>query len=153
MNICWLYLDKKGATISAIKDYDNMQYILDHTEENIREKRQAMESLGAVNMDGMPKAHNVRAGEDKIIDAVDEIDAMKERYRQAQEYMAWFKPAWEHLTEDDRYVLETFYHKGDQYGSYSADEVAEKIHIDKRTAFRRKNSALKKMSTLLFGIV
>ena len=34
---------------------------------------------------------------------------MKERYRQAVEYMEWFKPAWEQLSDDDRYCLETFY--------------------------------------------
>ena len=151
MNICWLYLDKKGATISAIKDYDNMQYILDHTEENIREKRQAMESLGAVNMDGMPKAHNVRAGEDKIIDAVDEIDAMKERYRQAQEYMAWFKPAWEHLTEDERYVLNMFYKAGETISAGAADEIASRYCIDHSSAHRKKHRILTRFATLLFG--
>ena len=151
MNICWLYLDKKGATISAIKDYDNMQYILDHTEENIREKRQAMESLGAVNMDGMPKAHNVRAGEDKIIDAVDEIDAMKERYRQAQEYMAWFKPAWEHLTEDERYVLEVCYQGNDTQGRYALEEIAAKYKIARTSAHKKKSRAIGRLTTMLYG--
>ena len=35
MNIVWHYLDKKMAAINALKDYSNMEYILDHTDEDI----------------------------------------------------------------------------------------------------------------------
>ena len=35
MNIIWHYLDKRGAAINALKDYGSMQYIIDHTDEEI----------------------------------------------------------------------------------------------------------------------
>ena len=35
MSIAWQYLDKRNAAISALKDYESMQYILAHTPSDI----------------------------------------------------------------------------------------------------------------------
>ena len=48
----------------------------------------------------MPKSRNPAAAENRIVDAIEEIDVLKERYRRAVEYMDWFRPAWEELSED-----------------------------------------------------
>lgn len=109
MSVIWKYLDKRSATVSALKDFRNMQFIIDHTGDEIREAYRRMSGIGSPQYDGMPHAHNPQAGEERIIKGIDEIDVLKERYRQAVEYMAWFKPAWEELTEEERYVLEVFY--------------------------------------------
>ena len=37
--------------------------------------------------------------------------------------MEWFLPAWEELSEDDRYVLDAFYNEDNEYGSGSADDA------------------------------
>ena len=90
----------------------------------MEEVKSAYEKMGGVSspqLDGMPRSHNPQASEDRIIKGIDEIDVLKERYRQAVEYMAWFVPAWEELTEDERYVLEAFYGEDNQYGSNAAD--------------------------------
>ena len=109
MSIMWKYLDKRSATIAAIKDYDAMQFILSSTGDEIKRTYEKMTGIGSPNYDGMPKACNPQAAEDRIIKNIDEIDIIKERYRQAVEYMDWFKPAWEELTDEERYCLETFY--------------------------------------------
>ena len=36
MSIMWRYLDKRSATIAAIKDFNNMQFIIRDTGEEIR---------------------------------------------------------------------------------------------------------------------
>ena len=36
MSIMWRYLDKRSATIAAIKDYNNMKFIIRDTGEEIR---------------------------------------------------------------------------------------------------------------------
>ena len=35
MSIIWQYLDKRGAAIKALKDYNSMRYIINHTSEEI----------------------------------------------------------------------------------------------------------------------
>ena len=55
MNIIWHYLDKRGAAINALKDYDSMQYIIDHTDEEIDTVHDRMSSVGSPGPSVMPK--------------------------------------------------------------------------------------------------
>ena len=151
MSIMWKYLDKRSATIAAIKDRGSMQFIIDHTEDEITAERERMIGVGSPNMDGMPHAHNPAAAEDRIVNGIDEIDILKERYRQAVEYMSWFKPAWEQLTEEDRYILQSFYGDEGSYGSNTADYIAGYLGVEQATAYRRRNRALDRLTVLLFG--
>ena len=126
MSIMWKYLDKRSATIAAIKDYDAMQFILSSTGDEIKRTYEKMTGIGSPNYDGMPKACNPQAAEDRIIKNIDEIDIIKERYRQAVEYMDWFN-------------------------SSAAYYIAEYLNIEQPTAYKRKNRALDRLTVLLFG--
>ena len=66
MNIIWHYLDKRGAAINALKDYSSMQYIIDHTDEEIDTVHDRMSSVGSPVLSDMPKGpHNPQANEDE----------------------------------------------------------------------------------------
>ncbi len=151
MSIIWKYLDKRSAAVDALKDYSNMKFIIGNTNDEIRAAYEKMGGVGSPQPDGMPHAHNPHAAEDRIVKGIEEIDVLRERYRQAVEYMEWFLPAWEELSEDERYVLEAFYSEDNEYGSGSADDVADYFGIERASAYRRKNRALAKLTTLLFG--
>ena len=151
MSIMWKYLDKRSATIAAIKDFNSMKFIIKNTGSEITAERDKMVGSSSVKHDGMPHAHNPGAGEDRIVKAIDEIDILKERYRQAVEYMDWFQPAWDQLTEEEKYVLEVFYGEDNTYGSNAAYYIAEYLHIEQSSAYKRKNRALDRLTVLLFG--
>lgn len=151
MSIIWKYLDKRSAAVDALKDYSSMKFIIDHTDDEIKAAYEKMSGVSSPQYDGMPHSHNPQAGEDRIIKGIEEIDVLKERYRQAMEYMAWFVPAWNELSDDERYVLEIFYGESNEYGSSAADEVADYFHIERASAYRRKNRALEKLTIHLFG--
>ena len=151
MSIMYKYLDKRAGTIAAIKDYDSMRFIIRNTDREIDSERDRMAGTGSPPMDGMPRAHNLSAAEDRIINSIDEIDVLKERYRQAAEYMNWFQPAWEQLTEDERFVLETFYGGVNSYGSGAVNYISSHYGIEQTSAYKRKNRALDRLTVLLFG--
>lgn len=151
MSVIWQYLDKRSAAINALRDFENMSFIIPHTDEEIKNIREQMEGVGSPIMDDMPKAHNPQAGEARILSGIEEIDVLRERYRQATEYMEWFKPAWEQISEDERYVLGTFYSESNGYGSNAAYIIAERFSIDRNTAYKKKNRALDRLTVLLFG--
>ena len=151
MSIMWKYLDKRSATIAAIKDFESMEFIINSTDDEIKRAYEKMSGIASPKWDGMPRVHNPNAGEERILNAIEEIDILKERYRQAVEFMDWFKPAWEQLSDDDRYVLETFYGDANSYGSSAAYYIAEYLHIEQPTAYKRKNRALDRLTVLLFG--
>lgn len=149
-SIIYKYLDKRAATVAAIKDYSSMEFIIRNTDQKIREEHMKMTGIGSPKFDGMPHGHNPNAAEERILKGIDEIDVLKERYRQAVEYMDWFTPAWKQLSEEEQDVLETFY--SDELGTYGAVyEICDRYQIERSSAYNRKNMALSHLQTLLFG--
>lgn len=150
MSIVWKYLDKRSAAVDALKDYSSMRFIIDHTDEEIKAAYEKMSGVSSPQFDGMPRSHNPKAAEDRIIKGIEEIDVLKERYRQAMEYMAWFVPAWNELSEDERYVLEVFYSDADSQTNAVYD-ICDHFGIERSSAYNKKNRALGKLVTLLYG--
>mgnify|MGYP002512676273 FL=1 len=151
MSIIWKYLDKRSAAVDALKDYSSMKFIIEHTDDEIKAAYEKMGGVSSPKSDGMPHMNNPHAAEDRMIKGIEEIDVLKERYRQAVEYMAWFLPAWEELSEDERYVLEAFYGDGNEYGSSVIYKIADHFHIEQSSAYNKKNRALHHLTILLFG--
>lgn len=152
MNMTWQYLDKKNGTIKALKDYPDMLHILETSGCTLEEAADTMLSLGNSRPSGTPRLHNPKSGESRIIHCIDTLDIVEERYKLAVEFMAWFKPAWDQLTKDDRYILDEFFLADDGNPSSAADNICEKLHIERAWAYKRKNAALDRLSRLLFGI-
>ena len=121
MHISWNFLDKRRATEDAVRAFDAMDFILKRAPEKIR-------------------------GADS--DPLSEIDVLQERYRQAEEYMEWFKPAWEQLDDDEKFVLDVFYH-----GECAVEQIMDRFHVVRKTAYNRKNDALNRLTCLLYGKV
>ena len=78
MSIMYKYLDKRAAAIAAIKDYDSMQFIIKHTDEEIKAERDKMVSVGSPKWDGMPHTPNPNATEERILNGIEEIDILKD---------------------------------------------------------------------------
>lgn len=150
MSIIWKYLDKRSAAVDALKDYSNMKFIIGHTDDEIKAAYEKMGGVSSPQSDGMPHAYNPHAAEDRMVKGIEEIDVLRERYRLAVEYMAWFLPAWEELSEDERYVLETFY-SDEERQTDSIYDICDRFHIERTSAYKKKNRALQKLVTLLYG--
>ena len=148
MHISWNYLDKRKAAVDAIESFDDMAFIIEHSDEEIAEVSGSMSGLRSPGMDGLPHAHDPKAGENHLINAIDEIDVIKERYRQAKEYMEWFVPAWDQLSEDEEYILELF-HRGRR--ERATDLAADHFGIDRRSVYPKKKRALSHLQSLLYG--
>lgn len=110
MSIAWNYLDKRSAAMAALKDYRSMKAILATTAEEIANVRQDMVRIGGMRFEESAHgARNPQAGENQILHGIAEIDVLEERKRQAEEFMAWFQPAWDALGEDEKTVLTMFF--------------------------------------------
>ena len=152
MNIIWHYLDKRTAAVNALKDYGSMRYIIDHTESEIDTVHDRIYAVGSPALSHASKgSRNPQAHEDRIIAGIDEIDVLKERYRQAVEYMDWFQPAWMALSEDERYVLQTFYWNEDERQTDAVYDVCEHFNIERSSAYNKKNRAIQHLALLLYG--
>lgn len=152
MSIAWLYLDKRNAAINALKDFESMNYIIENTQSEIVSTQEDMTSLGSAAFSDMPKGpHNPCAGENKIVKAMDTISLLNERYQRALEYMAWFRPAWLALSEDEQFVLSRFYMDDESRQADSVYDICDRFHIERTSAYKKKDRALARLTLLLYG--
>jgi len=149
--IAWKYLDKKAAAVEAMKDYTAMKFIILDHEEDTEEVREKMTSIRSSAPTGVPHNTNPKAGETRLAAQIDEIDVLKERYRSAAEYMAWFKPAWDELSEDELFVLTEFYLNNDGSREESISNICDRFTIERTSAYKKKDRALAKLTVLLYG--
>lgn len=151
MSIVWKYLDKKSAVVNILKDYNSMQYIIDNTNKEIKEAEAELYGLKSAGFDDMPRTRNVKSNEDRVVKGIVAIDVMKERYRQALEYMNWLKPAWNELSNEEQYVLTEFYILEEEKQINAVYNVCEKFGIERSSAYNKKNRALQHLALLLYG--
>lgn len=152
MNIFWQYLDKRNAAIGALKDFSSMQAIIDNTKNKIEMVQIRMMGVGSAALSDVPKGQpDPTSGENRIINGIEEIDILRERYRQALEYMEWFQPAWDSLNEDEKTVLELFYQTDDYKRIDAVSEICNRFCIERSTAYKKKDQALSHLAVLLFG--
>lgn len=151
MTIAWIYLDKKAAAVDALKDYSSMEYIIQNHTDDLEEARERMTSLRSSLPNGMPKAKDPKAGEARLAATLDEIDVLKERYRRALEYMEWFKPAWDALSEEEQFVLSEFYQNEDTRQADAVASICDRFSIERSSAYNKKNRALARLALLLYG--
>ncbi len=152
MHVMSKYLDTYKATLAALDDYQTMVNILETTDQAIKDTYDSLTTVGSQRLDGMPHAPNPHAGEERIASTLDRVDAYRERYAQAREYMDWFLPAWGVLSEDDRFVLDTFYFAADDVSQEDrARAVADHFYVERETAFRRRTKAVHRLATALYG--
>lgn len=152
MDIAWQYLDKRNAAIRALKDFESMKHIIAHTKEDIADARQRMARISAPILSDMPREpRNPQAGENRIADGLDTIDVLTARRHHAVEFMAWFRPAWDALSEAEQYVLEKFYLTAEEQQTDCVLDICERFHIERTSAYKRKDRALARLTLLLYG--
>lgn len=151
MTIAWIYLDKKTAAIDALKDYASMEYIIQNHPDEVEDVRDRMTAPPSSVPTGMQRQKDPHVTETRLAASLDEIDVLKERYRRALEYMEWFRPAWDALTEDEQYVLSEFYQSDDYKQIDAVGNICDRFHIERSSAYKKKNRALEHFSLLLYG--
>lgn len=150
MSILRNYLDLSKATVNAIKDYKAMKFIIANTSDDIKKRYEDMMGLRSPVYSELPKIKSSKSASEKISDALADVDMLKERYKQAVEYMAWFEPAWNELSDDERFILDTFY-LNETTKTEAVYLIMEEFSIERSTAYRWKEKAIDHLSTLLYG--
>jgi len=151
MKIAWLYLDKKAAAVDALKDYSSMKFIIENHHDTLEEAASKKTSVRSSTITGLPHTANPHAAETRLAATLDEIDVLKERYRQALEFMEWFQPAWDSLTEDEQYVLSEFYSNDEGTRIDAIGNISDHYVIERTSAYKKKNRALERFAILLYG--
>jgi hypothetical protein len=144
------YINKNAATIAAIRDYNNMRFIINNTPQEIKDIYGNMASPRIPKLSGMPSVRNPQAGADKLVTQLDKIDILRGRYSQALEYMSWFEPAWSSLTDIEQHILSEFY-LGDNQNSGATYRLMDELSYSESHVERLRSRALSHLCSLLYG--
>ena len=148
--IYWKYLDKKKAAAEALKDYDSMLFIIENTALDIRNVVDNACAISAQVLSELPSSSDVFSNETRIINSIDECDVLQMRYFKAIRFLKWFEPAWARLTSEEQYVLREFYCSCDMQQN-AVNRICSHFNIERSSAYNKKNRALSKFATLLYG--
>ncbi|MDL2317713.1 hypothetical protein LJC74_01280 [Eubacteriales bacterium OttesenSCG-928-A19] len=151
MRIEWVYLDKRAATVAALKDLSAMEFILLNYKDDAEEAQARKTSVKTGPVRITSNSRNPQGAETRLAATLDTIDLLSERYFGALEYMAWFKPAYDMLSADEQYLLTTFYAGGDTSSTDCVELICDHFHIERSTAYNKKNRALSHLVSLLYG--
>jgi DNA-directed RNA polymerase specialized sigma subunit len=144
-------LNKHSAAIEALKDYDSMKHILLSYSDDKTEVQEHLTSVYTPMLSwSAPGSKNPHAEEGKIALSLDLIDVVKDRYQQALEYMVWFQPAWDALSDDERIILAEIFMKNNDR-TEAVLTVGERLHLERAQVYRRKDKAVSCLSLLLYG--
>ena len=115
----------KKAAEAVLKDSTLMLFIYERTKEILAEKQK---------------------------DALTEErwDDLENNFKIAEAYLNWFTPAWEQLSEEDRYVLDTFFRGDPESALGPVDIVGSAFCLEKPSVYSRKDAALRRLGNRLF---
>jgi hypothetical protein len=143
-SIIWNYINKKSIAIEAIKDYKNMQKIVDSTPEKIK----SLSVLKSPKIDGMPRRQlHQQTADAQIIYYIGTADVLRKKYARAIEFLEWFTPAWISLSNQEQYILDEFYAVGNNTGA--AKRLSYALNYSEPHVYRIKDDALNKFAFLL----
>jgi len=148
--IAWKYVNKNAAAIAAMRDYKNMKFLVENTPDSVKEAHSKMFSPGKAKITGMPSARNPRGAADRLPAQIDKMDAMRERYGAAVEFMDWFEPAWDELSEKERHILSEYYLTGSQKSGATYRLMFE-YNYGERKIEKMRSNALRRLRILLYG--
>lgn len=149
--ITWRYVDRRAAAINALRDYATMEAIIESTPDDLKAIEADLPGVSSPAMDGSRHAFNPTASEDKILNHLERIDNRTRKYLQAMDYMAWFNPAWQALSDEEREVLEVCFLSGIESATDAIYEVQNHLHVERSTAYNRRKTALDHLTVLLYG--
>ena len=142
----WKYIDKRQFTISAIRDYNLMKAIIKSAPEGVKGENEA------ANADHF-KQKATAFGKTPftwVKGPINSTDLVEKRYMDAVEYMEWFSPAWESLSEQDKKILSEFY-MGENRRSGASVRLQHALNYSDRHLDRLRANALDELSNLLLG--
>lgn len=149
-DITWRYVDRQAAAIKALRDYATMEAIIASTPDDLKAIKADVPGLSSPRLDGSRGCFNPHASEERIIRHMERIDNRTRKYLQAKDYMDWFNPAWEALTDEERWMLEVFYLSDDDKRN-AIEEICYRFSIERSSAYNKKNRALERFAALLYG--
>lgn len=143
-------MDWKKEAIDKLRIYDARKNALTSIPQEIQRLEDAFSGIRSASADGTPVCGSGSGREDMLLSNIAHRDELRRSLRQAKTTVAIVERGLAVLDAEERLVLDRFYiHPA----RGNADRLCEELGIEKASVYRRKESALRRFTIALYGVV
>lgn len=142
------YIDPVKTTIAILKDWRDQEWKREHCREQVEEIETRLTSatahLGSTPVSG----GGGNRVEQALVVGISQKEIAERGWRQSKEYEQGILPAWERLTEDERYILTVRFidhEEGD-----GIKRIMDRYYVSKREAYNMSSDAIERLAKLIF---
>ncbi|MHC1723269.1 MAG: hypothetical protein AB9836_08715 [Aminipila sp.] len=88
---------------------------------------------------------------DAVINLIIQEETVKKRMEELDAERKLYDHAWEHLTKEEKRILEVFFKSGIKKRQDAVDVLCEELEREPATIYRKKDEAVNRFKKLLFG--
>lgn len=145
-------MDWKREAIDKLRIYDARKNAITSIPQEIRRLEDEFSGIRSAAADGTPVCGSGSGSgmEDMLLSNIANRDELRRSLRQAKTTVALVERGLAVLNAEERLVLDRFYiHPA----RGNADRLCEELGIEKASVYRRKESALRRFTIALYGVV
>lgn len=141
-------MDWKREAMDKLRQYEAKKQALTSIPEELKRLELAAKGMRGAIADGTPVSGGGSGREDMLLSNIVHRDELKRAFDQARIWVDLTNAALDVLSDDERLILDRFYihpAKG------NVDRLCEELGIEKPTAYRRRDKALRRFTICLYG--
>lgn len=142
-------MDWRAEAIEHLRGYEAQRQALEFIPQELDRLGAAYTGIRSARLDAMPRAgSSASRREDVMIDSITRRDRLKRQLKEAELWVSIVDGGLSILDDEERLSLELcFIHKV----KGSIEELCERLNIEKSTAYRRRDDALRHFTIALYG--
>lgn len=139
----------KREAIDKLKNYEAHREALESIPKEIKRLESSYAGIRSATTDSTPVSGGGSTREDVMLSNIVHRDELKRRLKEARLWVSMVDKALGVLSDEERQVLDKFYihqSKG------SVDDLCGRLNIERATAYRRRDNALRRFTIALYGV-
>lgn len=141
------YLDPVDATKKILRSWHDRDFAIQTIPDRVREINARLTRITTAP-DTAPIKNSRQFREDLLINSISAKDRLISEYTETQETQARVEQCFNHLTEEERFLLREMYI--DNEDRQGVERIQERLYIQKSEAYKRTDRALKRLAALLY---
>jgi hypothetical protein len=137
-----------SEAIDKLRQYEAKKQALQSIPEEIKSLEAAACGIRSATSDGTPVAGGGSRREDMLLSNIVLRKELKLAFDQAGDWVKRVEEGLAVLTSEERLVLDRFFIHPEKN---AANRLAGDLHLDVKTVYRRKDAAVRKFTTALYG--
>lgn len=140
----------KAEAVDKLRQYEARKNALNTIPGEIDQLRRSRTAIRSATADSTPVHGGGSGREDMMLSSIVKEQELEQSLKETRRWVAGMETALGVLSEEERLVLDRFYINASRG---AAERAAADLGVDVKTAYRRKDAALRRFTIALYGCV